>query len=233
MGKVSSMEVAVFPFRNLILFPNACIPMYVFEPTYIRMIKECVKNKRSIALGLGDKVHDQEGNEISGALTPKKVMGLGIPQILKQFDDGSLHVIIEGAGKVRILQPLVQVPYLICKAELFEDSFNQAQVFPFSPLERLKSILQNWLKTNIEDKQHRKRIASKLSNADSIVDYICMFLVNDRDIKQILLETDSLTERLSLLHILFPLIDAQRENDFYSDIIKDYEDLEHIEAACQ
>ena len=42
--------IPVFPLSNFIIFPNTTVPLNIFEPRYIEMIDNCMKNNRIIGL---------------------------------------------------------------------------------------------------------------------------------------------------------------------------------------
>lgn len=111
-----TINVAVFPFKDLVLYPNASIPMYIFEPAYIKMIQDALELDMPVALGLGDPIIDSEGREIPNALAPKKVMGIGKPMIIENYDDGSMYILLQGMGKVTLGHAVQDIPYLIFEA---------------------------------------------------------------------------------------------------------------------
>ena len=43
-------KIPVFPLSNLIIFPETTIPLNIFEPRYIEMIKDCMKNNKIIGI---------------------------------------------------------------------------------------------------------------------------------------------------------------------------------------
>ena len=42
--------IPVFPLSNFIIFPNTTVPLNIFEPRYIEMIKDCMKTNKLIGL---------------------------------------------------------------------------------------------------------------------------------------------------------------------------------------
>ena len=43
-------KISVFPLSNFIIFPNMSVPLNIFEPRYIKMIDDCMKDKRIIGM---------------------------------------------------------------------------------------------------------------------------------------------------------------------------------------
>ena len=40
----------VFPLSNFIIFPEATVPLNIFEPRYIQMIDDCMKSNRMLGM---------------------------------------------------------------------------------------------------------------------------------------------------------------------------------------
>jgi Lon protease-like protein len=232
MKKAKNLTVAVFPFKNLVLYPNAAVPLYIFEPNYVRMIRECAENGIPIALGLGDPVQDHKGKDVPNVLTPKKIMGIGTPHIIEEYEDNSIYVIIEGCGKVELNHVLQNLPYLICDAQLIHDVQEEPQPLLGAPIEKLSGMLQEWLEHNVVDEEQKQVFQDKIISTHHVLDYIAMFLIKDPALKQILLETDRLTERIRLLDVLLRS-GAGSENKYYGSIVKIYEGLDQRNIMVQ
>ena len=43
-------KICVFPLSNFIIFPNTSVPLNIFEPRYIKMIDDSMKNDRIIGM---------------------------------------------------------------------------------------------------------------------------------------------------------------------------------------
>ena len=48
--KTQPKKISVFPLSNFIIFPNASVPLNIFEPRYIEMINDSLKKNRMIGL---------------------------------------------------------------------------------------------------------------------------------------------------------------------------------------
>ena len=42
--------ISIFPLSNFIIFPNTTVPLNIFEPRYIEMIKDSMKTNQMIGL---------------------------------------------------------------------------------------------------------------------------------------------------------------------------------------
>lgn len=226
-------EVAIIPFQNLVLYPSASIPLYIFDPIYIKLIEDCMENDRPVALALSDPAIGPGANKNS--LFPRKVCGIGEIILLQEYPDRSKYVLIQGTGKVKLGPALQEVPYLICEAEKLSDTRVSAETILHNEqsVERLKEILDGWLSQNIKDSAQRHILLEKIQSASNIVDYLATFLVTDREVKQILLETHDLVERVEILNLLFNGKNPYKENSYYSKILISYEYLEKTGTFCE
>ena len=63
-------EVGIMTLPNAILFPQALLPLYVFEPRYRAMLKESLENQRMFAVALPH-------TSSSPNLVPHRIAGVG------------------------------------------------------------------------------------------------------------------------------------------------------------
>jgi len=108
----SHAPVMVLPGAHL--FPNALLPLYIFEPRYREMLAWSLEQHRmfciapmkpgiSEARAIGDFHH---------------VVGLGLVRACVGRDDGTSHLVLQGMARVRITGILQEKPFRI--AELRE-----------------------------------------------------------------------------------------------------------------
>ena len=57
-------KIAIFPLSNFIIFPKTTVPLNIFEPRYIEMVDDSMKNSRMI-----------------GMVQPKKNSNTSIPEL--------------------------------------------------------------------------------------------------------------------------------------------------------
>jgi Lon protease-like protein len=84
------VEIGLFPL-NLVLLPGEQAPLHVFEPRYRELIGECLDKGGDFGLVLAD---DDGMREIG--------CRAGVIEVLEQFPDGRLNVVIEGRERIRI-----------------------------------------------------------------------------------------------------------------------------------
>jgi Lon protease-like protein len=84
------VEIGLFPL-NLVLLPGEQAPLHIFEPRYRELIGECLEQNEEFGLVLAD---DDGMREIG--------CRAGVIEVLEQFDDGRLNIVVEGRERIRI-----------------------------------------------------------------------------------------------------------------------------------
>ena len=90
-------KIPVFPLSNFIIFPNTNVPLNIFEPRYIQMIDDSMKNDRYI-----------------GMIQPKRTGNLKKPDLHKvgcigkitsfnETEDGRYLIILNGICRFKII----------------------------------------------------------------------------------------------------------------------------------
>lgn len=107
----SHAPVMVLPGAHL--FPNALLPLYIFEPRYRQMLAWSLEQHRmfciapmkpgvSEARAIGDFHH---------------VVGLGLVRACVGRDDGTSHLVLQGVARVRITGILQEKPFRIAEMQ--------------------------------------------------------------------------------------------------------------------
>ncbi len=101
------MNLPLFPL-NSVIFPDGVLPLRIFEPRYLDMVKECVRNQSEFAICL-----IKDGSETG---VPAKVRTIGTAcQIVdwETLPDGLLGVTAQGVKRVEIKQTEVRSNQLL------------------------------------------------------------------------------------------------------------------------
>lgn len=106
-GKKSTteMQIPLLPLKDIVVFPNMIVPVFVNEDLCINAIKESLKNDKRIFLS-AFKVSDSEGEGLDCSLEPPfDVYDIGtICTIMRtrNLPDGRMKVLIQGVEKARV-----------------------------------------------------------------------------------------------------------------------------------
>ena len=182
--------IPVFPLSNFIIFPHTTVPLNIFEPRYLEMIKDTMKTNKLIGL-VQPKNNDEE-------LIPNlhKVGCLGKITSFKEESDGRFLIDLKGLTRFEITKEIKSdKPYRVF--EINFDNFKkdlspESKTLKFSDLELIfkdlkllfekKGYIINW-------KSLEKQDLNETINA------LAMASPFSLEEKQILLESKNLEAR--------------------------------------
>jgi len=98
-------EVPVMTLPNVILFPQAMLPLYIFEPRYRRMLADSLESHRLIAVAMQKPGRVRE--------CPAAVAGLGLVRASVRKRDGTSNLVLLGVARVELAQRIPHRPYRV------------------------------------------------------------------------------------------------------------------------
>src|SRR5690242_10614936 len=104
-------EIPVMVLPDAILFPQAMLPLYIFEPRYRRMLSDVLDSHRMFSVAL-----QKPGRRA----TPSPVAGLGLVRASVGNRDGTSHLVLQGIARVRLAEPVRYKPYRVQKMKPLE-----------------------------------------------------------------------------------------------------------------
>lgn len=109
---MNGMEIPLFPL-NAVLFPGWPMPLHIFEPRYLDMVRYCLDEKSPFGILL-IKQGQAEGDE---AVIPHDVGCLVNITQMEQLEDGRLLIMAVGQERFRVLALNRHKPYLLGEVE--------------------------------------------------------------------------------------------------------------------
>ena len=182
--------IPVFPLSNFIIFPETTVPLNIFEPRYIQMINDTMKN-----------------NNLIGIVQPKKNEKKSIPELynigcmgkitsLNETEDGRYSIILNGISRFKILDEVKNDKmYRECKisfGEFKDDIELQENKIKISDLEIIFRDLKNLFKKRgyvINWEELKKQ------NINQTINNLSMASPFSLEEKQALLETKDIFSR--------------------------------------
>jgi ATP-dependent Lon protease len=98
-------EVPVMTLPKATLFPQALLPLYIFEPRYRRMLSDALHSTRMFSVAMQRPGSSRE--------SPSLVAGLGLIRVSVGHRDGSSHLILQGLARVELGEPVRYEPYRV------------------------------------------------------------------------------------------------------------------------
>jgi ATP-dependent Lon protease len=98
-------EAPVMTLPNATLFPQALLPLYIFEPRYRQMLADALHSNRMFAVAMQKPGNSRE--------LPLPVAGLGLVRVSVGHRDGTSHLILQGIARVELEETLRCKPYRV------------------------------------------------------------------------------------------------------------------------
>jgi ATP-dependent Lon protease len=210
---------------NATLFPQALLPLYIFEPRYRQMLSDALHSNRMFSVAMQKPGRTRE--------TPSPVAGLGLIRVSVGHRDGTSHLILQGLARVELegavrykpyriqrIRPLqappcdnVRVDALVAKVrELLVERIDLGLTFPFpvmSPDQPEAELVPP--SVGAKDIMHYLDSISDPAHAADLVS--CAVLTGGAE-RQTILETVDVETRLRrLIHFLLAEIRAKRKGN--------------------
>ncbi len=113
--KILEKGLPLFPL-NTVLFPQAHLPLQIFEPRYIEMINRCLDQDLAFGIAL-----IREGNEVGETTVPYDVGTIARIQDVAHVGDGRMNIIVAGITRFKILEMLTKHAYPSAHIEPWRD----------------------------------------------------------------------------------------------------------------
>lgn len=105
-------SVGVMILSNAVLFPQAMLPLYIFEPRYRTMLAEALGSHRMFCVAMLKPGSSRE--------TPCPVAGLGVIRAAVKNPDGTSNLILQGVARVKLASVVRYKPYRLQKINMLD-----------------------------------------------------------------------------------------------------------------
>lgn len=182
------MELPLFPL-NSVLFPGGVLPLRIFEPRYLDMVKDCVREQGEFVICL-----IESGQEIGNVAQPYKV-GTACKIIdWETLSDGLLGITAQGIQRVSIGQISIQDNQLLFgEVNYLQDDDDEILPEKFYEWAHLVSLIMDKLGKPFSDLQ------LQLDSATWVGARLTEYLPFELEAKQRILEIDHPLVRLEHL----------------------------------
>ena len=201
--------VPIFPLSGALLLPRGVLPLNIFEPRYLTMVKDALQSKKMIG------VIQPLGPDATGENPPVYPHGcIGLIREYQETDDGRILIAVEGLSRFRILEELTcTTPYrqVLTSYQDFESDQNQNSFVDLNLRSRFLEALGKYLIGRGLAIDH-ETVADLQDEA--LINSLAMTCPFGPAEKQALLENISLDERANTMIALmnFALAEANTKN---------------------
>jgi Lon protease-like protein len=221
-------EVPVMILPNTTLFPQAMLPLFIFEPRYRKMLSAALETHRMFCVAM------RRPDEESGQASP--VAGIGLIRAAVTNKDGTSYVMLQGIARVALAERVRARPYPVYRVKpMHENKVDTVKVDAL--VHRLRELVTQRLEQGFqislpqlppsltmeagEDatammaksiKKFFQQVTS-LNAPEVLADQVTCALVADASARQMILETIDVEHRLrQLIRILLAEIRRNQKN---------------------
>lgn len=201
-----SVGVMILPSVNL--FPQAILPLFVFEPRYRRMLRDALGSHRMFCVAMQSPEAETE--------SPSRVAGIGLIRVAVENPDGTSNMMLQGVSRVSLGRVVRHKPYRVQSIQaLHSETVDAGRVDALTVKvrelvdERFRHGLPGPLKflndANVsptEEKPSAEHILKSLggiTDPSVLADLISCTLLADPRQRQVMLETVDVETRLRYL----------------------------------
>lgn len=189
-------ELPVMTLPNVVFFPQALMPLHIFEPRYRHMLRDVLAADRLFAVaGLDPRRLDEPGL----FEPPQRIASVGIIRACQKNDNGTSNLLLQGLCRVEITHIVADEPYRRIRVRALASQpgasahDNQALCIELSRMLALK------LKLAASGSIEMAAFLKTVDDPEAFVDIAAFSLCENAKLKQKLLETLDVHRRLELL----------------------------------
>jgi Lon protease-like protein len=219
-------EVPVMTLPNATLFPQALLPLYIFEPRYRQMLADALHSNRMFSVAMQRPGSTRE--------VPSPVAGLGLIRVSVGHRDGTSHLILQGLARVELEDAVRYKPYriqriralhtppcdnvkvdaLVAKVrELLEERIALGLPFPFPVMSPAQPESSKTTSPSFSPKEILTYLDS-ITDPEQAADLVSCAVLPGAAERQSILETVDVEARLRrLIHFLLAEIKNKRKSE--------------------
>lgn len=192
------IQLPIFPLPDVVLFPQAMLPLHIFEPRYRQMVQDCLAGDKRLAMGLLKAGWEKD---YYGRPPIHAIAGAGEIVKHEELPDGRFNILVRGTMRVGITAELPpDRPYRLVRARPLPDCYTlKAPDALALRVERLKVFYLRILAEVQKGQTETQKIFSGVKDLGIIVDRIAGAIISETEARQQVLECVEVPARLSLV----------------------------------
>jgi Lon protease-like protein len=187
-------EVPVMTLPNLAFFPQALLPLHIFESRYRRMLEDALDKHRLFA------VAGLDVNKMATGFEPAyRIATIGVVRACQGRDDGTWNLLLQGLTRVEFTENLGESPYRRMKIRVLASEPGAQPDENARLRSHLSRLLSTRLKLSGQESEELTKFLSGIDDPATFSDLAAYNLCGDPRLKQRLLETLNVNQRLLML----------------------------------
>lgn len=186
-------ELAVMTLPNVAFFPQALLPLHIYEERYRLMLKDALASHRLFAVGGMDPRRQHTDFE-----PLHRVATVGIVRACQKNDNGTSNLLLQGLTRIEVLETIQEEPYRRIKIRTLasqsgaEEEENKRLRTRISRLLNMKQQLEGTATGELS------QFLKTIDDPEIFIDIAAFNLCESPSLKQRLLETLNVHKRLEL-----------------------------------
>ena len=184
-------EAPVMVLPNVVLIPNALLPLHIFEPQYREMLRWCLERDRLFCIALTEAGETAMENFST-------IGGIGLVRACVAAEDGTSNLILQGLARVRFENLLQTEPFRMAEIREFpSDCPNLVEAEALGV-----KVVEMCAKLHEEGRELPEGLVDKLrhvTNPELLADIVTQTFVREAREQQRVMEEASVSGRMRLL----------------------------------
>ncbi len=184
-------EVPVMTLNSAVLFPQAVMPLYIFEPRYRRMLGEILETHRIFAVA----ALDEERERVSGGEPAHAVAGVGIVRACKKNPDGTSNLIVQGLARVMIEAIVAEEPFRRARIRQLLSGGDESAEGLARRSKTIVALVRTQIRLGAPIPGEVLQFLDRMEDPETVLDTSIYTLCPSAELKQELLETTDVAAR--------------------------------------
>ena len=178
---------------EMAFFPQALLPLHIFEARYRQMLRDVLASDRLFAIaGLNLQ---RVGRQFE---PPYRIAGVGMVRACQKNDNGTSNLLIQGLSRVEIVGIVTDEPYRRVRIRALASEPGAASVENHRMRDQLARLLLLKTKLDASTSQELTQFLNTVDDPETFVDIAAFNLCPDTMLKQRLLSTLNVHRRFEL-----------------------------------
>lgn len=185
-------KLPVMTLPGVTFFPQALMPLHIFEPRYRAMLRDVLATDRLFAVaGLDPRQRD-------AFEPPHRIASMGIIRACQENKDGTANLLLQGLARVEVQAILRDEPYRVIRIRALASNAGADEEENSKLRSRLSRLLTTRQRLSGDPSNELGRFLKAVTDPEIFVDLAAFSFCENPRLKQKLLETLDVHERLEL-----------------------------------
>ncbi|MCU0791924.1 MAG: LON peptidase substrate-binding domain-containing protein [Opitutaceae bacterium] len=187
-------EIAVMTLPGMAFFPQALLPLHIFEPRYRQMLSDALDTHRLFAVAGLDMA------KLGKAFEPAyRIATVGVVRACQKREDGTSNLLLQGITRVEFTEVAAEEPYRRARIRPLASMPGASDEENERQRAKLSRLLSTRLRLSGEGSQDMAKFLRGVDDPETFVDLAAFNFCGDSRLKQRLLETLDVHARMELL----------------------------------